>query len=212
MFFCKRVFMLGSILLMAPMAAMAAQIAPKPVAIEGFRSAHFGMSEADTLKAIKTDFNLSGNAVRTQVNPVQYTTALSVTVPALMPGSGAAAINYVFGYKEKRLIEVDVTWAASAPDNSPKSLLQTGAMLQNYFMNESFPPGSVAGGSLLANGNLLLFRGSDAAGHAVGLFISGPETHDAKASKTNITPALLTLAYVADPAHPDVFTIQPGRF
>jgi len=65
---------------------------------------------------------------------------------------------------------------------------------------------------LLTNGNLLLFRASDSAGHGVALFISGPATHDAASNKTNITPADLTVAYAADPMHPDVFKVPPGAF
>jgi hypothetical protein len=85
-------------------------------------------------------------------------------------------------------------------------------VLQNYFLGEPFAPGSITGSALLTNGNLLLFRGTDSAGHAVAVFISGPATHDATGNKTNITPAELTVAYAADPMHPDVFKIPPGAF
>jgi hypothetical protein len=195
----------------APAAKPVAPAAP-PVSVTGFRSARFGMSQDDTLKAIKTDFNLSGTAVTHQDDVLQGTHALSIIVPGLLPNSGHAVVSYVFGYKSNDLEEVDVRWAAAAPGNSPKVLLQTGATLQNFFLGENFTPDSRAGTALLGNGNLLLFRGADAQGHAVALYISGPSTHDAKANKTDITPALLTLAYIQDPLHPDVFKIQPGAF
>jgi len=217
----RRYILALSLLLSAPM-AVAADTAPAsaptpahtvpPVSVTGFRSAHFGMSEADTLKAIKADFNQTGSAVTHQNNIIQGTHALSVTLKNLLPNSGQAVVVYVFGYNSNNLVEVDVHWAADAPGNSPSVLLQTGAVLQSFFLSENFAPDSRAGTTMLSNGNLLLFRGADAAGHAVALYISGPLTHDSKANKTNITPALLTLAYVQDPNHPDVFKIQPGAF
>ncbi|HEY1857128.1 hypothetical protein [Acidocella sp.] len=207
----KRLLMLGFMLSAMPLAATA-KSAPQPFAVDGFRSAHFGMSEADTLNAIKTDFNIVGSAVVHQTNPILNTQSLRVIPQALLTNSGQAVVTYVFGYKSKSLVEIDITWAASAPGNSPMGLFQTGATLQNYFVSEAFSPHSVSGNSLLNNGDLLLFRGSDAAGHAVALVISGSATHDNKDNKTNITPALLTLAYVEDPAHPDTFKIKPGTF
>src|SRR5271157_3878925 len=47
-----------------PPAAPAEPVTP-PVVIDGFRSAHFGMAEAEVRKAITADFKLSGTAVRT---------------------------------------------------------------------------------------------------------------------------------------------------
>lgn len=214
MLVCKRTVLLGLMLVIAPMTAMAdtSQSTVKTVNIDGFRSAHFGMDQAKTLKAIKTDFNLSGSAVHTQVNPVQDTKALSITVPALVPNSGPAVIDYVFGYKSKTLSEVNITWAASDPANSSAVLLHTGAALQSYFQGASVSYKDVAGNKLLANGSLLLFRGADAAGHVVVLVLSGNVQRDDKDKKTQITPTELTLAYGADPAHPDVFHFAPGAF
>jgi len=98
-------------LLVAPIAAWAQAAVPsdqtpapaapaaQPVSIDGFRSAHFGMSEQETRKAIEADFKLSGSAVRPGDNPVERTRVLSVTVPDLVPDSGKAVIDYVFGFK-----------------------------------------------------------------------------------------------------------------
>jgi hypothetical protein len=197
------------ILVAAPRAF--SQPAAKPVLIDGFRSAKFGMSEVDVLKAIKTDFAISNNAVSQTNNTVTGTHLFKITVKNLLPHSGQAVLTYSFGYQTDKLDEIDVTWDAKDTGNSPAILLQNGAVLQNYFLGEAFAPGSVTGSALLTNGNLLLFRGTDSAGHAVALFISGPATHDAN-NKTNITPEDLTVAYAADPLHPDVFKITPGAF
>jgi len=204
-------FFVMLLLAAAPVSGFA-QTAAKPVLIDGFRSAKFGMSETETLKAIKGDFALSNNAISQTTNPVTGTHLLKISVKNLLPNSGQAVVTYSFGYKSDKLDEIDVTWDAKDPGNSPAVLLQNGAVLQNYFLSENFPPGSVTGSALLTNGNLLLFRASDSAGHGVAMFISGPATHDAANNKTNITPADLTVAYAADPMHPDVFKVTPGAF
>ena len=210
--------------MIAPVAARAQAAVPSdavpapatqasPVSIDGFRSAHFGMSEAEIRTAIEADFKLSGSAVRPGNDPVQRTRALSVTVPALVPDSGKATIDYVFGYKSQRLIEVNVIWSATTdPANKPDTLLHTGATLQGYFQGETFPAGQAVANAVLANGSLLLFRGTDPAGHTVVLLLSGPVHQDAKDHKEQMTPSVLSLVYAVDPAHPDVFRLQKGAF
>jgi len=211
-------------LLVAPIAARAQAAVPsdqtpapaapaESVSIDGFRSAHFGMSEQETRKAIEADFKLSGSAVRPGDNPVERTHVLSVTVPDLVPDSGKAVIDYVFGFKSQRLIEVNVTWsAASDPANKPTTLLHIGATLQGYFQSETFPAGQAIANAVLANGGLLLFRGTDPAGHTVVLMLSGPVQQDTKEHKAQMTPTVLSLVYAADPTHPDVFRLQKGAF
>jgi hypothetical protein len=186
---------------------------PPPVSIDGFRSAHFGMTEAEVRKAIETDFKLTGSAVRPGDNPVERTHLLSVTVPDLVPDSGKAVIDYVLGYKSHSLIEVNVTWSTAAdPAIKPTTLLHTGGTLQGYFQSEAFPAGQTAVNALLANGSLLMFRGTDPAGHTVVLVLSGPVRQDQKDHKAQMTPAVLSLVYAIDPAHPDVFRLQKGTF
>ena len=219
-----RVALVGGMLLVAPIAARAQAAAPsdqtpapaapaESVSIDGFRSAHFGMSEAEIRKAIEADFKLSGSAVRPGDNPVERTRVLSVTVPDLVPDSGKAVIDYVFGFKSQRLIEVNVTWsAASDPANKPTTLLHIGATLQGYFQSETFPTGQAVANAMLANGGLLLFRGTDPGGHTVVLMLSGPVQQDTKEHKAQMTPTVLSLVYAADPTHPDVFRLQKGAF
>ena len=174
--------LVGGLLLVAPAAALAQAAAPSdqapvapPVVIDGFRSAHFGMTEAEVRKAIEADFKLTGSAVRPGDNAVERTHVLSITVPDLVPDSGKATVDYVFGFKSQRLIEVNLAWsAATDPANKPATLLHTGATLQAYFQSETFPAGQSVANAMLANGGLLLFRGTDPAAHTVVLLLSGP--------------------------------------
>jgi hypothetical protein len=183
------------------------------VKIEGFRSAHFGMTEADTRKAIEADFKLSGATVRAGDNPVQHTHVLAITMPDLVPDSGKATVEYVFGYKSQRLIEVHLTWSTAIdPVNKPNTLLQAGETLQGYFQGETFPAGQTAVNAVRPDGSVILFRGTDAAGHAVVLILAGAVRPGANEHQAQMTPSVLTLAYAADPTHPDVFQLQKGTF
>ena len=76
------------------------------ISVEGFRSAKFGMNEADVRSAIGKDFGLKPEAIKTQDNPAELTHSLLVTVPDLLPNGGGAEVSYVFGYKSKSLIQV----------------------------------------------------------------------------------------------------------
>jgi hypothetical protein len=219
--------LVGAILLNAPIAAQAQaaalsdqapappapEAAAQPVSIDGFRSARFGMSEAEIRKAIEADFKLSGSAVHPSDNPVERTHVLSVTVPDLVPDSGKAVVDYVLGYKSKRLIDVHVTWSAvSDPANKPDTLVHTGLTLQGYFRAEAFPAGQAVANGVLADGSVVLFRGTDPAGHVVNLVLTGPVHQDTKEHKAQMTPTVLVLVYAADTVHPDVFRLQKGAF
>jgi len=221
---CRLALIVG-LLLAAPIAVRAqapapsAPAAPAPaapteaVSIDGFRSAHFGMTEAEIRKAVEADFKLSGSALHASDSPVERTHVLSVTVPDLVPDSGKAVVDYMFGYKTKRLIEVNITWSAAAdPANKPETLVHTGTTLQGYFQSETFPAGQAVANAVLANGGVLLFRGTDPGGHTVVLLLNGPVHQDAKEHKAQMTPAVLSLVYAADPTHPDVFRLQKGSF
>jgi hypothetical protein len=102
--------------------------------------------------------------------------------------------------------------AAGDPTNKPEKLLQIGATLRGYFQSETFPAGQAVANAMLPDGRLLLFRGTDPAGHTVVLMLSGPVKQDAKEHKAQMTPTVLSLVYAADAVHPDVFRLQKGAF
>jgi hypothetical protein len=216
--------LLAGLLLVAPAVALAQAVPPaetvpapaqtaQPITIDGFRSAHFGMTEAEVRKAIEEDFKLSGTTVHIVENPIQRTRALSVIVPALVPESGKATIDYVLGFHSQKLVQVNINWSTSVdPANKATTLVQIGGTLQGYFQSETFLPGKAVSNAVLPNGGLLLFRGTDPAGHTVVLLLGGSVQQDVKEHKAQMTPTTLSLAYVADPAHPDVFQLQKGTF
>jgi hypothetical protein len=93
-------------------AAPAATSTKPPVAlaptveVTGFRSAKFGMSEADVRAAIVKDFAVKPDAIRAETNASEQTRVLLVKVPDVLPGGGSAEVSYVLGFKSKTLIQV----------------------------------------------------------------------------------------------------------
>lgn len=195
-----------------PAAADQSATANPGPAITGFRNASFGMTEAQVRSVIKTEFKLPASAITSGVNEIQHTAVLNVRVPDLVPGGGTANVAYVFGYQSHRLMEVNILWAKAVDSAiTPQMIYQNGESLQQYFAGEGFPPQRSSGNIATPDG-ILLFRASDPTGNAVLLILSGTMAKDPKSGKSALTPAVLTLAYAADPQHPDIFQLSKGSF
>jgi hypothetical protein len=180
--------------------------APGP-AINGFRDAKFGMTQAQVRSAVAAEFKIPANSITQTENQLQHTVVLGVQVPDLVP-----AVSYVFGYQSHKLIEVNILWSPEIdPKTTPAMLYQNGESLQQYFAGEGFPADRSTGNVATPNG-VLLFRATDTTGNAVLLILSGTITKDPKSSKSVLNPTTLTLAYAADPLHPDVFQLAKGSF
>ena len=179
--------------------------------VEGFRSAKFGMTEAEVKNAIAADFDIKGNAVRKQPNAGERTKALVVKVPDLLPGGGTAEVSYIFGYHTKKLIQVSVSWSKATDEKmTPEQLFSNSSVLRAHFMSEGFRPETIAT-NMPISGGLLMFRGSDAKDHTTMLILQGTFTQG-KHNQRVLTPASLLLFYVEDAKAPDVYRLPPGSF
>lgn len=181
--------------------------------ITGFRNAQFGMTQAQVRSVIETEFKLPATAIKAGENSIQHTTVLNVAVPNLVPGGGTANVAYVFGYQSHKLMEVNILWSKVIdPTITPQTIYQNGESLQQYFAGEGFPPQRSTGNIATPNG-VLLFRAADPTGNAVLLILSGTMAKDPKPpDKSTLNPNALTLAYAANPQHPDVFQLNKGSF
>src|SRR5579863_130277 len=106
---CRLAFCFVLALLAAPASAETAKPAAA-AAIDGFRDAHFGMTEVELRRAIQADFPKA--AVAAAINPTEKTTTLSLTAGGLLPDTGPARISYILGYRSKRLIQVNIVWVS----------------------------------------------------------------------------------------------------
>jgi hypothetical protein len=181
-----------------------------PLAIEGFRDAHFGMTETEVRQALHKDFPKLAGKIASAVNPSEKTAVLSLTAPDLLPDTGPARISYIFGYKSKQLIQVNIVWSSDGKsETSDAAVVGTANQLRDYFAAESFKPDSVAKNLKLSDDAILVFRGSDAEGRMVLMVLNGPA---ASARHEKNPPLSLELSYIKDSAHPDIFKIGKGQF
>jgi hypothetical protein len=184
-----------------------------PVAtVAGFRSAQFGMTQAEVKAAIVKDFGIKADAIVAGENTAERTTLLTIVVPDVLQGGGTAQVSYVFGYKSKTLIQVGVAWSSATDAALTESeLYADGDVLRTHFLAAGYKPDSVKTGLVLQNG-VLLFRGEDADGHATILILQGTYKDAADGKQRVLTPTSLALLYSADPQNPDVFKLAPGQF
>ncbi|HZP74738.1 MAG TPA: hypothetical protein VFB45_01215 [Pseudolabrys sp.] len=196
----------------APAPAGAPSLASTTAAqVEGFRSARFGMNEADVKTAIMKDFNVKADAIHEQANPGERTKALLVRVPDLLPGGGTAEVSYVFGYQSKKLIQVSASWSKASDEKmTPEQLFSNSSILRAHFMGEGFKPDTVAT-NMPVNGGVLMFRGSDAKDRSAILILQGTFTEGENKQRI-LTPTGLLLFYVADAKTPDIYKLPPGSF
>ena len=200
----------------APAAPAAA--APRPAVapsstleVNGFRSAKFGMNEADVRAAMAKDFSVRPEAIKAQDNASELTHSILLSVPELLPNGGTAELSYVFGYKSKSLIQVGAVWSKGTDTAmTPEKLFSNANILRAHFMGEGFKPDSIAVNMPVAGG-IVMFRGSDAKDRSVILLLQG--TFENKENNQRLlTPTSLLLFYVADAKSPDIFKLPPGQF
>lgn len=206
-------------LLVLPSEAQA-QVVEK-AAIKGFRSALFGMNEADVRKAAARDLGVKPQDIQAELHPKEKTRLLSVRVKNLLPESGAALVVYHFGFRSKTLSQVSVVWGRPVdPSTPPQQLVATANSLRDFFQQQQFE----SEGLLLnapAPGGIVVFRGFDAVGRMVALVLGEQEAEVAAAKQgagggqAASPPAKslsLQLSYVLSPKKPDVFVIEKGQF
>jgi len=182
--------------------------------IDGFRQALFGMSEEQVRQVIRKDFPASAGKISNAVHPSEKTTVLSTTVSDLLPNSGNARISYIFGYRSKKLIQVNVVWTSEGNAASDETLVGTANSLRDYFASQNYKPDTAVSNRQLAENTIVVFRASDLQGRMVLLVLSGvaAAARDEEKKGQRPPPLTLELSYIEDAAHPDVFRIGKGQF
>jgi hypothetical protein len=182
----------------------------------GFRSAHFGMTDSEVRAAIKADLGASVD-VKASTNSIERTTLLSATVPSLEPGPGPATVVYIFGYKSKKLIQVNVIWAGATVGAEAQPFVVAGVQLATYFKTFSWKDGKIIVGVPAGPNGVVMFAAEDQKTGLVQVTVDGVAFEKQVDGKTEAgpkptTPPILRLAYVADGRNPDVFHLEQGRF
>jgi hypothetical protein len=187
--------------------------------VTGFRSATFGMTDAEVRAAIQKDFGVKPDAIKQTANAIERTTALVAAVPTLDPGPGPATVIYILGYQSKKLIQVNVVWArdpkAEKADTGP--YMVAGLQLVNYFNEFSWHDGRVSLGIPVGPSTLLLFGAEDDKTGAVqviadGVTIERKGEGRVEAGRQAAGQISLRVSYIANRTTPDIFRLERGRF
>ncbi len=186
------------------------------VKVEGFRSAHWGMTEAQVKAAIHKDFNVPVEKEQTEENPSERTSVLSVAVNDLVEGAGKARISYILGYSTKKLIEVNILWGTTVdPQATPERIVAAANQLRTLFLDSGYERDTLASNVATADGSITVFQGQDSDKHMTLLrLVSTPAPAASKKAKTETArpTVVLLLSYLLDPRNPDVYRLKKGLF
>jgi hypothetical protein len=185
-----------------------------PTRIEGFRQALFGMNEEQVRQVIRKDFPAAAAKISSAIHPSEKTTVLSLTTADLLPNMSNARISYIFGYRSKKLIQINIVWISEGSAASDETVVGIANSLRDYFTSHNYKPDSVVANRQLAENTILVFRANDVQGRTVLLVLSGVAAEARREEKKGPRPPPLTLelSYIEDAAHPDVFRIAKGQF
>jgi hypothetical protein len=179
--------------------------------VTGFRSARFGMTEAQVRAAIERDLRVRSDDIRSDENKAEQTQVLDVRAADVLPGGGTATVSYVFGFKSKTLIQVGLSWSKATDEKmTPEQLFSNANVLRSHFLESGYKPDTIAT-NMPVNGGLLMFRGSDAREHTTVLMLQGTFSQGDNNQRV-LTPTALLLFYIADAKSPDVYRLPPGAF
>jgi hypothetical protein len=185
------------------------------VKIEGFRSARWGMDAAQVKAAIHKDFGIPAEKVKTEENAAERTMVLSLTVNDLLEGAGPTRVSYIFGFKTKKLIQVNILWGTPVdPQAQPEKIVAAGNQLRQLFLDSGYEPETVVTNARMADGTILVYQGQDADKHTTVLRLaSGSAPVPGKGSKeARAETVALSLSYILDSRSPDIFRLKKGQF
>jgi hypothetical protein len=184
------------------------------VTVDGFRSARWGMNDAEVKAAIQRDFGIPPTKVSSTENAVERTTVLAATVSDLLDGTGTARLSYILGYRTKKLIQVTILWGTPVdPRVPPKNIVAAANQLRQLFLDSGYRPKTIIANSRLADGSILVFEGQDAEAHMTVLRLASTPSPAKDAKSTGAVASIaLSLSYVLDSRSPDIFRLKKGQF
>ncbi|HJQ55429.1 MAG TPA: hypothetical protein VJ890_00895 [Vineibacter sp.] len=188
---------------------------PPETAVEGFRSARFGMTEAQVRAAIKADFKVADAAIKAATHAVEQTRSLQVTVRDLVAVGIEAQVAYVFGFRSKNLTQVNVLWSAADTAGAETVQAIAGA-LRDLFISQGqsgrFTKESIVINTRAADGSIVVFRGADDKKRLVQALFIAAQTAPAAPGGARQIGAQLRLMYIESPDNLDVQRPKSGQF
>jgi hypothetical protein len=186
--------------------------------VNGFRGARFGMTEQEVRAAARDAFGAKDDEMTVTVHPTDGTTKLIVHVLMLEAGLGEGRVEYFFGYKSRRLIQINVAWGLDTnPPLNNSAMIAAAARLQRYFLGFTWAKQSVRAGVPIDDRAVLVFSGDDKRSGTVSVVLEGVR-YDigpngvVRYYPERLSPPRLIVSYVADRAEADVRTVGRGAF
>jgi hypothetical protein len=168
------------------------------------------MGRAEVTKAIFQDFGIASGKITIITHPTEKTQSLAVTVKDLIPNSGSSRIVYVFGFRSKRLMLVNMLTGHPADAAvAPQQVVNAGNLLGNYLLRKRYQDDGLVSHARLNDGSVLIFRGKDQKGRMVLLRLSDPQSSNKDNEGLKIS---LNLSYIEKPGEPDVYKLKEGDF
>ena len=188
--------------------------AARAAEIEGYRSARFGMTEAEVLRAIEMDFGVDGGETRI-VHPIQKTSTLVIRADGLVSGAGATQVVYIFGYRSKQLIQVTLSWGHPLEATTDAAILVRAARaMMNRMALQGLPANTLTSDKIVDDGSIIVYHAKDANAHVIEMRMKGPgigPAADGDGGAEDET-SWLRASFIQDIVTPDIYRIQPGDF
>lgn len=174
--------------------------------IDGFRSAKFGLNEKQVLEAITKDFKISKNKVKRNMASVSKNIVLTIHLPKLMEIGGPTNINYLMGYKSKKLIQVNATWGAEVTKNfKPIDVVNLSDLLREHFIKKRYKKVGYTLNKKLKNGDIIIFSGRDQKDRMILFRLKSPKVKIKNKKKEISKNVSLVLSYIQSTTNSDVF-------
>lgn len=194
---------------------MGGPVAAQAEEASGYRSAHFGMAEAAVLEAIEADFAIPAESVKRSANGLEKTASLTITVKDLVEHTGRTEIAYIFGYRSKKLIQVNLMWRVTSKFVGATSRLKWAArVMANRIALWGIRRHEVKPNTKTRDGATLLFRGQRKSGMValISLKVPGEDKASLSVSLSADEGYWLRVAFIENTGAPDIFKIEPGQF
>jgi len=176
------------------------------------------VTEPQVRLSAKNSFGIDDGQMTLSTNTIDGTTKLIVHVRTLESGLGEGRVEYLFGYKQRKLFQVNVVWGLDTNPPLNNIGMIAGAMrLQRYFLGFSWAKRSVRTGIPIDDRAILLFRGADGKNGAVSLVVERvPYELDRNGTVTLVpersSATKLTVTYMDENSEADVRQVSLGDF
>jgi hypothetical protein len=176
------------------------------------------MTEPQVRLSAKNSFGIDDGQMTLSTNAIDGTNKLIVHVRMLETGLDEGRIEYLFGYKQHKLFQVNVVWGLDTnPPLNNIGMIAGAVRLQRYFLGFAWANRSVRAGIPIDDRAILLFSGSDGKNGAVSVVVEqvryelGPNGI-VRLVTERLLATKLTISYVDEGSEADVREISRGEF